>query len=156
MKLYLVQHALSFTKQEDSDRSLTPQGTEIVKKIGQFAQNHITPQITCIFHSEKKRSQQTAEILATILHPEVGVRKSQGLNPMDDPKIWFTKMKDLEDEIMIVGHLPHLEHLTQLLLQEDEDRAKIRFQNAGIVCLEKYPDHKWVINLEILPDMVKG
>ncbi|UYP45662.1 hypothetical protein NEF87_001947 [Candidatus Lokiarchaeum ossiferum] len=155
MKLFLVQHALAYSKQDDPERSLTPIGIESLEKIVHFTKKQLNPQISCIFHSGKKRAQQTAEIIAKILHPATEVRSTTGLNPSDDPQIWFQKLIGVDDNIMIVGHLPHLNRFAQLLLGQEGEKTSIDFQNAGIVCLEKYSETKWVVVLEILPNMIE-
>lgn len=156
MKLYLVQHALAFPKQEDPERSITPLGIEMLEKIVHFTKKQLNPQISCIFHSGKKRAQQTAEIIAKILHPATNIRSAMGLNPSDDPHIWLQKLTDVDDNIMIVGHLPHLTRFAQLLLNQTDEKFSLNFQNAGIVCLEKYSESRWVVVLEILPNMIEN
>jgi phosphohistidine phosphatase len=149
MKLFLVRHGEAHTKEVDPNRSLTDAGIEMVRKVARFAKKHLNIKIVGLFHSEKMRARQTAEIFGEFFQFETGIRKSIGLNPMDDPTIWVKKLENLEENIMIVGHLPHLGKLIELLMAKNEDQKEIYFHTGSLVCLEKYPEEKWVVEYEI-------
>ena len=63
MKLYLVQHANAASKQVDPERSLTEQGRQDIQKVAAFIRA-LSLGVGYLWHSTKKRSIQTAEILA--------------------------------------------------------------------------------------------
>ena len=73
-----------------------------------------------------------------------------GLAPLDD----VTKL-DLrpEDNTMLVGHLPFMEKLATFLVTGSADRPSVlKFQNGGIVCVERDADTKnWFVKWTILP-----
>lgn len=158
MKLYLVQHGLAFSKEQDPERRLTPEGIEILRKLGNFTSDIITEPLYRIYHSGKHRAKQTAEIYAEFFHPTDGLHLGECLNPMDDPQIWYQKLLVMDQDIMIVGHLPFLEGLLELLIPENEDQddpdaiSPVKFQNGGIIIIEKYGEKKFVVDLEIFPN----
>lgn len=77
-------------------------------------------------------SEQTAWVLAEYLHPDKGVAESDGLNPMDEPEIWAERLSSVQEDIMLVGHLPHLGRLAALLVCGNKDRKVVNFKTAGI------------------------
>ncbi|MHA1521869.1 MAG: phosphohistidine phosphatase SixA [Promethearchaeota archaeon] len=160
MKVYLVQHGIAFSKETDPARHISPQGFEILRKIGEFAKSNLKLKLNTIFHSGKMRALQTAELYATFFSPAHGFKSAEGLKPLDDPGIWADKLEDIGDDIMIVGHLPHLQLLYERLVlgnldqKELENTPRVVFQNGGIIVLEKYGEKKWVVDFEILPDSV--
>ena len=89
-----------------------------------------------IHHSGKKRAAQTAEIFATRLAPEKGVKEVAGLNPNDDVQKFADKLQGQEGVLMIVGHLPFLGKLAGLLVTGDPSKTVVSFVNSGVVCLE--------------------
>ncbi len=161
MKIYLVQHGIAYSKKVDPDRHVSPEGFEILHKIGEFAKStkKIYPKI--IFHSGKVRALQTAEIFANFLSPKQGFQQTEGLNPLDDPAIWAEKLNQMDEDIMVVGHLPHLQLLYERLVlknldqKELADTPQMEFHNGGILALEKYGEKKWVVDFEILPNAVE-
>ncbi|MHA1673070.1 MAG: phosphohistidine phosphatase SixA [Promethearchaeota archaeon] len=160
MKVYLVQHGIAYSKKVDPDRHVSPEGFEILHKIGKFAKSTSRIQPNTIYHSGKTRALQTAEILSTFLLPKHGFQPSEGLNPLDDPAIWSEKLNHFEEDTMIVGHLPHLQLLYERLVlnnldqKELDNTPQVEFHNGGILVLKKYGEKKWVVDFEILPDSV--
>jgi broad specificity phosphatase PhoE len=62
MELYLIQHGEAKSKQEDPERPLTAKGAENIKKTASFFKQ-LPKRLDLIWHSGKKRAEQTAEIL---------------------------------------------------------------------------------------------
>jgi len=150
MALFLVQHGTCLPKDLDPERGLSEQGIQEVTNIAATADSHKI-HVRRIYHSGKKRAFQTAEIIATALQPENGVRSKPGLNPLDDVAS-FLNVIEKEDHIMLVGHLPFMEKLTAFLITGNADNCVVRFQNGGIVCLEKDPDRNtWLIKWTLFP-----
>ena len=119
MALYLVQHGKNLPKQDDPDKGLSTEGTVEVERMAAMAEGHGLT-VSTIKHSGKKRAQQTAEILARVLHPANGVEAVKGLGPMDD--VTALDVESARDE-MLVGHLPFMEKLTAHLTAGDADKA---------------------------------
>ena len=138
MALFLVQHGKSLPKEEDPDQGLSRQGIEETQSMAEIAAEQ-NVQITRIIHSGKKRALQSAEIFMKILEPEAGIVKGPGLAPMDDV-ITFSKTINIEDNIMVVGHLPFMERLVSYLVAGSSETLVVKFQNSGIVCLDTEDD----------------
>lgn len=152
MKLYLVQHAKPKGREENSARSLSEEGLENIRQIAKCADKHLRIEVEQIIHSGKLRAEQTAEILAEHLNPPNGVIADENLEPLDDPKVWKKRLDETTEDIMLVGHLPHLSRLTSSLLVCDEDREVIAFKMGGIVCLQRDQQRHWAIHWIVIPD----
>jgi phosphohistidine phosphatase len=55
---------------------------------------------------------------------------------------------------MLVGHLPFMERMTSFLITGSMEMPVFKFQNSGIVCLDKYPATPfWVIKWTLMPNI---
>lgn len=147
MKLYLVQHAKSKSEQEDPSRPLSEEGLNDANKMAVFLSNIV---VNKIYHSGKLRAQQTAEILAKSLKTEI--IKANNLEPLANPEIWEDSISKELDDIMIVGHLPHLGKLASLLLDNTPENLVV-FQQGGVICLER--NDSWMIRWFVTPDLLR-
>ena len=76
-----------------------------------------------------------------------------GINPLDDVAA-FSKGLTEADNCMLVGHLPFMERLAGVLITGSAEKPVFRFQNGGIVCLDKHPDTgTWVIKWTLMPNI---
>ncbi len=147
MNLYIVQHGEAMKKGENEERPLTEKGRKNTEKIAKFLVGKI--KVSYIIHSKKLRARQTAEIFADYLGVET--REEENLEPLADPNIWAEKLNEIDEDIMVVGHLPHLSKLSAiLLLGSDEDI--IEFKNSGVICLHR--QDLWKIEFIITPDIL--
>ncbi|MEZ5357814.1 MAG: phosphohistidine phosphatase SixA [Candidatus Zixiibacteriota bacterium] len=154
MKLYLVQHAKADVKAGETERTLTEEGIAELLKIASFLKIHARVSPHTIFHSEKIRAKQTADILAEHITPQHIQEVPTGLAPMDDPGEWVKKANELTDDCMIVGHMPHLSKLATTLLERKDDKMSISFRNSGVVCLQ-YIDNDWTLLWTVIPEILK-
>ena len=136
MKLFLVQHGEAKQENEDPDRSLTDRGAEVVERMADWAaRSGIT--MDQIFHSGKRRAEQTAAIFAKHLNPPKGVTAVSGLSPIYNLIPAAASLQRDQPSIMLIGHLPHLSRLVGMLVTGNPDNEVVRFRNAGIVCLKQ-------------------
>lgn len=154
MKLYLVQHAEAKQKEDDPERPLTEKGWDDIRKVACFAAEHTKIRPSYIVHSGKTRARQTAEVLDEHLRTPRGIKEAEGLDPLADPAIWAHRLTELEEDIMLVGHLPHLSRLSGHLLCQDGNRSIVHFQNAGIVCLGRDESDVWSIRWMVIPQIL--
>lgn len=152
MRLYLVQHAEACREEEDPKRPLTSKGRQDIEKVSGYVTRYI--QVKTIFHSGKTRARQTAEILSKYINPTDGIKEIDGLEPSAEPSVWASRIKDIKDDIMIVGHLPHLCKLSALILCGDDKKKLIDFQMGGVVCLEKDQEGVWSIKWIVMPQVL--
>ena len=151
MRLYLVQHGEAKSEAEDPERSLTIRGEEETRKISDAAKKlGIRP--SRIYHSGKKRAEQTAGIIAEAFG--LSVQLGQGLNPNDDVRPWVERISGEAEDLVIVGHLPFLEKLASVLVYGDERAKAVMFRYSAIVCLEKKESGRWAVDRIIKPEMV--
>jgi phosphohistidine phosphatase len=149
MKIYLVQHGEAKSEEDDPERPLSEKGVAELGKVAKHAVNLVS--VSHIYHSPKLRAKQSAQILMSATGAKAS--ESEGLKPNDDPDIARYLIETEGKNIMLVGHLPHLERLSSLLLTGDPEGAIISFRMGAIVCLEK--EDKWRIKWILTPEMVK-
>ena len=154
MRAYLVQHGKAKSAEEDPNRGLTDEGRAEVTAVAEFlASLRIT--VALIEHSGKARAEETAHLFATTMRTASGPCHTRGLDPADDPAEMANFLKIYTDDVLIVGHLPHLERLTSLLLNGVPDRRPVRFANAGVVCLEKDSNGTWSLIWAVVPELLR-
>ena len=133
MELYLFRHGEAMSPLENPKRPLTQKGRRDVEQmVDVLKKEHV--RFSKLYHSPKLRAVETASILGN--HFGVSPEEIDFLTPEDDPE----KAKSLfqEDQnVMVVGHLPHLPSLASLLLSGQIGKIQLDFKTAGAVCLEK-------------------
>jgi len=150
MALYLVQHGKSLPKDVDPDQGLSPDGAAETRRIAAVAADYGV-KVARIRHSGKTRARQTAEIFAAILKPAGGMEQAGGLNPLDDVSAVAAGI-DADADVMLIGHLPFMERMAAWLVAGSVQKPVFKFQNSGIVCLDKNPQtDSWVIVWSLMP-----
>jgi len=133
MKLYLMRHGQAASPQVDPQQGLTPEGRVAIEQLAQrlamqgvlFAQ---------VFHSEKTRARQTAEIMTSIMAPNVAPQQRTGLKPNDDPRPLIPEIESWQQDTLITSHLPFIPNLLSLLTG---DLQSIVLIPGTVVCLVK-------------------
>ena len=152
MNLFLMQHAEAVDKSVDPERPLTQKGRDETVKVAAYAAKHCGMSVLAVTHSGKLRARQTAELFAMEIEALQGVVPVKDLDPDSNPAIWKERLGLMQDDVIIVGHLPHLSRLASLLLCGDADKEIIEFHNAGLVCLKKDSPEDWRVQYIILPE----
>ena len=153
MLLYLVQHAEAASEAEDAARDLTQKGRMDIESVAHHLKR-LNLQVSQIFHSGKTRAQSTARVLARHLQPPAGISAAQGLAPLDDPEIWADRIAKLDEDTMLVGHLPHLANLAALLITGNKGNSVINFQMGGAVCLRRMESGHWAVDWMVVPGTI--
>jgi phosphohistidine phosphatase len=151
MELYLVQHGEAKPESEDPERPLTDRGAETVRRMADWAAQ-VGVKVDQIRHSGRRRAEQTAALLGEVLNPAQGVISVEGLHPNDDVRLIAEAIPAGQGALMLVGHLPHLSRLADLLLTGAQESSVLRFRMAGIVCLSNQ-EGKWTVNWLMPPDL---
>ncbi|MFH1624045.1 MAG: phosphohistidine phosphatase SixA [Pseudomonadota bacterium] len=154
MNVYLVQHAEPKREEEDPERPLSERGWSDIRKLAAFVAQHTNVKVTSIMQSGKTRARQTAEVLAEYLNPSEGVKQVDGLEPLADPSTWAGRLAEREEDIVLVGHLPHLGKLSALLLCQDESKRPVDFQMGGVVCLGRVESATWSVRWMVIPQIL--
>ena len=153
MFLYLVRHAEAKREEDDPARYLTKKGHRDIESVAHHMKRlHV--QVRQIFHSDMTRAQSTAEVLARYLQPPAGVSEASGLAPLDDPEIWASRIAKMDEDILLVGHLPHLGRLATLLMSGDKERSVINFQMGGVVRLRRMEAGQWAVDWMVVPEII--
>ena len=153
MKLYLVQHAKAASKDIDPTRSLTEEGLRDIQKVAAFIKP-LNLSVDYLWHSGKKRAQQTAGFLAEVVTINEEHTAREGLAPNDGVMALKNEIMLAQKDIMIVGHLPFLPKLASLLLAGRKSSDIVAFRNAGIVCLDYFDDNQWQLDWMIIPEIL--
>jgi phosphohistidine phosphatase len=151
VSLYLVQHGQAKTKTEDPERPLTDQGAGEVARVAHQAVDVAGVRPIRVGHSGKTRARQTAEVWAGLLG--VGAEGADGLDPNDDPRTWAERLGPSSEDLLLVGHLPHLGRLAALLVTGSPDPPLVRFHPGGLVGLDQ-ADTGWVICMVVPPQAI--
>lgn len=152
MFVYLGQHGEAEREEVDPARPLTEKGRNDVRKVALFtAGAHV--RVERIFHSGKLRARQTAEILGGVLKPS-SIMGTDGLAPLDDPTIWAQRLQETTKDIMLIGHLPHLQRLAAVLLCGTTEKKAVAFAMGGIVTLERDDAGMWSLCWMVIPDLI--
>jgi len=153
MLLYLVQHAEAKGKEEDPARDLTDKGRQDITKMADFL-GKLKVEVSQVLQSGKTRALSTANILAAAIKPPQGVAETKGLAPLDDPKEWADRIAPMAEDLMLVGHLPHLAGLATLLLTGHKQKNAVDFKMGGVVCLRQHEPGHWAVAWMMIPEMM--
>jgi phosphohistidine phosphatase len=148
-----MQHGEAVWEEHDPARPLTEKGRADTKRIVQYAVERAEARVTRIIHSGKLRARQTAEIWGEYL-PAVRITEAEGLDPKARPELWSERLTHEKNDLLVVGHLPHLARLAALLLCGNDTGEPVKFQNAGVVCLDRTERGGWSIWWVLTPEIV--
>jgi len=152
MHVYLVQHAEALPSETDPVRPLSEKGQSDARMMGEYLFRHTHLYLSVVLHSGKVRAAQTAELLAASFG--IPHQSTTGLNPSDDPEVWARQLITSNKDVMLIGHLPHLQRLAGLLLGNDEGLSMLKFHNGGVVCLERDDVREWCIEWVLTPALL--
>jgi phosphohistidine phosphatase len=153
MLLYLVQHAAAMSEAEDPARDLTEKGRMDIESVAHHLKR-LKVQVRQIFHSGKTRAQSTARVLARHLQPPAGISEAQGLAPLDDPEIWAERLAKMDEDTLLVGHLPHLANLAALLITGNKEAGVLNFQMGGAVRVRRMAAGHWAVDWMVVPETI--
>ena len=153
MRVYLMQHGKPIPKEENPERPLSVAGKKDVKTMCDFLQRSGSKIDVCV-HSGKPRARETAEIMVSGLNPKITPKKISGLSPLDEVHDAVQYIKNNDRDVMIVGHLPHLSKLASILIAGSESNPVVKFQQGGVVCLERGGEGNWMIAWMLVPDLL--
>jgi phosphohistidine phosphatase len=148
VRLYLVQHGEAKAENEDPERPLTDKGAEDVVRVARWAIEQLGVRPARVVHSGKTRARQTADAWGGLLGAPV--EQGDALAPNDDASAWVERLGAAVDDLMLVGHLPHLDRLAESLLTGNSDNAVVGFRPGGLVGLER-TDAGWRISIVLPP-----
>ena len=136
MKLYLVRHGKSVAPEVDSSQPLSEEGRSEISRLARTLANlNLSPE--SIIHSGKLRAEETARIIAESTNPAQGVKAVKGLAPNDDIAEMLALVQALDEDLMIVGHLPFLDKLLAALVKPEDPEELPSFDNGTLIGVER-------------------
>ena len=151
MNLYILQHGEAETKEVDPERSLSEQGVRNIRVLAMHMKNMgVRP--GKIFHSGKLRAEQSAQLVAETLSPEIQPVQTDGLNPNDDPSVIVSDIDQIGEDILIASHMPFVSRLCSSLLTGTTN-TEFASVPGTLICLEKAED-KWRLAYMLRPDFL--
>jgi phosphohistidine phosphatase len=154
MYLYLVRHGEALSKEEDPEQGLSGDGRDSIRKISAFTKG-LGIKVKQVFHSGKKRAMQTGLIFMESIQSERGLLETDGLAPMDDPAIWHERISRLNEDVMLVGHLPHLAKVSSMMLCSGMEAKTLDFDAGSIACLKRSDDNTWAVDWMMKPGLIQ-
>jgi phosphohistidine phosphatase len=152
MRVYLVQHAEAVPADLDPEQPLTLAGRETARRVARWMAATGRARPAEILHSKKSRARQTAEMFARALATPP-LREVDGLLPGDEVDSAAEAVKASEGDLMLVGHLPHLNRLASYLVSGDPAADVVRFRHAGVICIERQGG-TWAILWAVVPELI--
>jgi phosphohistidine phosphatase len=146
MELYFIRHGEADPNAPDTGGGppLTENGLLQVRKCANFAAR-LGVRVAEIRHSDRLRAIQTAQEFERALGcPRIQV---PGIGPDDDINPLRREAAGLEQNVMVVGHLPYLSRIAGALLAQDESMPVVVFHPASLVRLDRREDARWSLQL---------
>ena len=153
MKLYLLRHGEPQSGEQDPDRRLTPRGQLDIAVIGRFLEQNAI-YVPEIWHSEKHRVRETAEIIAQAAGC-TRLQERADLAPLDPVGPVRAEIIGREEDLMLVGHLPFLPRLAGQLLGCPRESSVFRFETGEIVGLERGSEGVWQLLFAVCPRLLE-
>lgn len=144
MNLYLVRHGKSRKGGKDRLRPLTLGGIAEVKAIAGFLKP-LRLRVRAIWHSDRVRAIETAQILSGAVAMTGGMSKHLDMGPDDSIRPTVRRIKKVRGDVMIVGHLPHLGKLASKLLTGSASREIVKFSTGSVAALTRETGGKWCL-----------
>ncbi|MHC4547796.1 MAG: phosphohistidine phosphatase SixA [Planctomycetota bacterium] len=153
MRLFLVRHGEATSKMQDPARPISEAGRAAAARMARWLAATGACAPAEIRHSPKLRARQTAEILGHALG-DVARQEVDGLAPLDDVGPVAQALAGERADLMLVGHLPHLDRLASRLVAGDAEAALLRLRPAGVVCLERDEEDRWTLAWAVAPELI--
>ncbi len=139
VELYLVRHGEAVREDQNPERPLTDAGEETVRRLGAFLSRGRAVTVGEVRHSGKLRARQTAEILARNCGITAPICAAPNLAPLADVAGLVAELERAEENLMLVGHLPHLSRLASALIGAAPELEAFDFEAGAMLCLRSAP-----------------
>jgi phosphohistidine phosphatase len=131
--------------ENDSIRPLSEEGNKDIHRLADWLRPmHI--QVSHFLHSEKLRTQQTADIVSSAILSATPMQSDARLNPMTSLTVLLDMLYHLDDDVLWVGHLPWISRLVSLLVARDENLPVVDVHPGTMICLHRKERHTWTIS----------
>jgi phosphohistidine phosphatase len=131
MLAYLLHHADAVGPDVDPQRPLSSRGHAHAEQLAAVLKDRrVAP--PAIWHSGKLRARQTAEAVLRACAPFAAFTMVRGLRPEDSPEVITIALQRESRDVMLVGHMPHLDRLLASLTRHPD----FAFPQHGLVAVE--------------------
>lgn len=152
MRVYLVRHADAVQGADDHARPLSGLGKRQMRAVAALIRP-LGLTVAAIWHSGLVRAEQSARLLAPVVQSRDGVVERDGLAPLDKPRHVASVLDDHDEDLMIVGHEPHLGKLACKLLTGSAGDDLLKIRKGSILCLNRDNDGKWRLEWMATPEL---
>jgi phosphohistidine phosphatase SixA len=139
MKLFLLRHAPAEASTPDADRPLTPAGHRLSQQLAAFMDSRRYFKFGEIWSSPYLRARQTVQPLLDLKAGKVPFHIREELTPYAEVAHLLPEISRFAKSILIVGHNPHLTHLTRYLLGHDNSQPPFPFKKGALFVFKKDP-----------------
>src|SRR5881392_4117975 len=153
MKLYLVRHGKARKGGKDRLRPLTRVGVEEMEAMAGLLRR-MRVRVGAIWHSDRVRAIETAKILAKVVRGKMIER--EGMGPEDGIGPILRGISQAREDLIIVGHLPHLGRVVSRLVRGSASGEVVRFKTGGVTVLERQGNGRWLIDWALPPEVAGG
>ncbi|HUU29461.1 MAG TPA: phosphohistidine phosphatase SixA [archaeon] len=152
MKVYLVRHGKALPPATDPAQPLSEEGRSDISHLARTLRN-MNFSVELIVHSGKLRAEETAKIIADSINPSKGIKAVKGLAPKDDITEALKIIEAQHGDLMIVSHLPFLEHLLEAMVKPEGSEELPAFDIGNVIGLEKSGE-RWQVFRHLGPKMI--
>lgn len=143
-RLYLMRHAEAAPGSPDRQRPLTPAGRKQAETMANLLRRmNIRP--AKIWHSARLRAVQTAQIVAATLPCKARALEQPGLEPDSRVKPAVRAIGRSREDLLIVGHEPHMGKLATRLLTGRKTASPLTFAKGAVACLAAGKTGRWTL-----------
>ncbi|MFN2240209.1 MAG: phosphohistidine phosphatase SixA [Thermoanaerobaculia bacterium] len=135
MLIWLVRHGEAEIRGQDDLRELTPEGSRAIEAIARRVADR-SDGIRAVYHSGKRRAEQTAAILAASIKLPAPLAQEL-LRPNADPFEVARWIESFEGPVVLVTHLPLVERLAGVLISGSPEVPVLAFSTGTIAAIEK-------------------
>jgi len=155
VRVYLVRHGNATPKAADPERHLSVRGRDQVRKVADFLKP-LGLRVGGIWHSTKTRAGETAAILSGTVDAAEGLVERDDLAPNADIHSVRRDIDRADEDLVVVGHLPFLDHLASRLLVGNDAAETLKFTEGAVACLDGGASSGrrllWMITPDLLPE----
>lgn len=159
MKLYLLRHAEAHPGPDDALRPLTGKGKQSLQILARHLKRIKPLKIHEIRHSTLLRARQTAELFLKETGWALPLREVPLLKPEDEVQTLAGILEEEQKSVLLVGHNPHLERLTGLLVTGTPGVFPVEIKKSTLLCLSRTnpaPTALWRVEWILSPRVQLG
>jgi len=153
VKLYLMQHALAYSAEENPEKPLNPAGINQAKAAARGIKR-LGLSFDLIVASPKRCAHQTAALVAEgVRFPYSDILTTEAVLPDRPPQELLTLLQQepVASRVLVVGHMPHLAKLASALMHGGE----LLIENAGLTCFDLDGDNQAKLEFHLRADQVE-